>query len=279
MVCTFKLFAFDCFNLRWEMSFGDVPPQNGSQVYILYHRRRRQQQQQQHHQHNHSATIHQQSLYPERSQKIPKAFNKNRTSSNIVNIHTISIFAVFCGYLLPFLPSTLIKASRTWAPSMRGSRKHESYKVPKRGGKWEARIGGMDSEFGYMDVFGFWCLFSVGEWKDRKLDQWENMEAKIGTCELEYLDCFYKIHCYCFFGGWCFSTRFLPFFTMLSYMLSMLLNVEGSVRSPLQGVEARRATFVDRSPESWEWQRMRVKEERVLIATKHGFWFTTTWKT
>lgn len=56
-----------------------------------------------------------------------------------------------------------IKASRTWAPSMRGSKKHESYKVPKRGGKWEAKIGGMDSEFGYMDVFGFWCLFSVGE--------------------------------------------------------------------------------------------------------------------
>ena len=64
---------------------------------------------------------------------------------------------------------------------------------------------------------------------------------------------------------------FTPVFTMLSYMLSMLLNVEGSVRSPAPGVEARRATFVDRSPESWEWQRMRVKEERVLIATKHGF--------
>jgi len=72
------------------MSFGDVPPQNGSQVYIR--------QQQQHHQHNHPATIHQQSLYP----KDPlKASNKNRTSSNIVNIHIISIFAVSCGYLLP----------------------------------------------------------------------------------------------------------------------------------------------------------------------------------
>ena len=97
-------------------------------------------------------------------------------------------------------------------------------------------------------------------WKRRS----EHVSWNIWIASIRYSLLFY------FWGG-AFSTRLVPFFTMLSYMLSMLLNVEGSVRSPLQGVEARRATFVDRSPESWEWQRMRVKEERVLIATKHGF--------
>ena len=41
------------------------------------------------------------------------------------------------------------------------------------------------------------------------------MEAKIGTCELEYLDCFYKIHYYFFLGGGAFPlvySRFLRCF-------------------------------------------------------------------
>lgn len=169
MECTFKLFSFDCFNLRWEMSFGDVPPQNGSHVYILYHHRRHRHQQQhnhqrnhQHnHQHNHSATIHQ-SINNHYTQKIPKASNKNRTSSNIVNIHTISIFAVFCGYLLPFLPSTLgRKKLRLHELGLLrcGAAENTSPTKCRKGGKWEAKIGG--DGFG-VRIYGCF-FFPVGE--------------------------------------------------------------------------------------------------------------------
>lgn len=55
------------------------------------------------------------------------------TSSTSIPLAYLQCFVdIFVALLLSTLGAKN-KASRTWAPSMRGSRKHESYKVPKGG--------------------------------------------------------------------------------------------------------------------------------------------------